>query len=178
MFICKNAMDGFLKLMGCAFLVSMLSACTGYNSLYPKYSSYQGDDSAILFVMDDSYNQSIYTYELTKEGCFDQKQRRLLTRNLALKGTGKDIYQYKIKADQYYIIGVQSPGYFHYRTFIPKLNKIYGIYSGYVIELSATKDINNVTPEDFYTTKVEPSQINSWNIKNVCPGLFGSKTIG
>lgn len=165
------------KSIGCISLVLMISSCTGFNSLYPKFSGYDGSDSAEIFVLDDSYNQSIYRATLTKEGCFDVNERRLLTRNLALKGSGKEISQYKVKAGQYYIIGVQVPRYFHYRSFIPELNAKYGVYSGEVVKLSSGVDASRITSKMIYETKNNVGDVIGWNIHNICAGMFGSKSI-
>lgn len=166
-----------IKLIGVILLTPILTSCTGYNSLYPKFTSYQGGDSAVLYVKDDGYNYSIYTFNLTKDGCYEKKERRLLTRNLAMKGSGQEVYEYKVKAGEYYAIGNQQPRKFVYRSFIPELNGRYAVLSNTVLKLSENKDIHNVTTEDINEATRNPALVKGWNIHNICPDIFGYRTI-
>ncbi|SUW62493.1 Uncharacterised protein [Buttiauxella agrestis] len=160
-----GASNTFFKLL-CLLLLSLtLFACTGLNYLYPKFTSYTGSDSAIVYVKDDGFNYSIYIFVLTEDNCFEKKERRLLTRNMMMKGSGTDIYEYKVQAGKYYVIGYQEPRAFHYRTFIPDLNSRYKISSGDISKLP------------FDGGEKEPEQVKGWNIKNICKDMFGYRHV-
>lgn len=164
----------YFRALGCVLSAFLLSACTGYNSLYPRFVSYEGADSAVIFVKDDSYNQAIYTTNLTDKGCFEVDKRRLLTRNMVIKGSGDEIYEYKVKAGQHYIIRNQSVRFFHYRTFIPELNVKYGISSGVVVKIPYNKNKGDLILDDFNTRLDKSNLAKGWSINDVCKGIFGS----
>lgn len=173
----KKNLPSTIKLMCIVSTIPLLASCTGLNSLYPKFKNYHGADSAVLYVKDDGYNYSIYTFTLTNEGCYEKKERRLLTRNLFVKGSDSHAFEYTIKAGENYVIGYQEPGKFVYRSFIPESGVRYALLSNALVKLIDKQGVNDVTIEKINDHHKKPALIHGWNIKNICPDIFGYRHV-